>query len=162
MKRIFLKQSQNPIKIGVLSSAKTNGGEISMKSKFKNLIADYAFHGCKIKELDRDRLFALTLAYLEDKFAGSSGSSCPNSLIEIPMNIGMLYKLNSNIYNHQRALLEDIKDAIMANQISDVSEKLDEEKEAMNKMLGDDYGNYRNNILILLSAAKKQGVAYDR
>ncbi len=160
MKIIFLKQQQSPIKTGVLYSSKINGGRVVMKSKFKNLLEDYAFLGCEVEDLSRDRLFALTLAYLEDKFSGGSGGGCPNSVIDVPMTIGMLCKLNSAIYNHQRALLEDIKDAVMETQISSVGERFDEEKGRISKMLGDDYRGYRNSILVLLGANKKQEVFY--
>jgi hypothetical protein len=123
-----------------------------MKGKFKNLIANYAFHGCEVKKLGRNQLFVLTLAYLEDELSGwSENSCCPNSFIYVPMTIGMLYKLSSNIYNHQRALLEELKDAVTKTQITDISEKLDEEKEAITKALGDGYYN-----------AKKREVAYVR
>jgi hypothetical protein len=162
MKRIFLKQPQNPIKIEVLYSLKHNGGNVIMKSKFKNLIEDYAFHGRKIEELDKERLFALILAYLEDKFSGFSGGSCPEQIIDVPMTIEMLHKLNSNIYNHQRALLEDIKKVVVATQINKVDEKLDEEKEKVSQILGDGYYRYRDRIVILLSAMKKQEVSYAR
>ena len=157
MKTNFLKQPQNPIKIDVLYSSKINGGKNSMKSNFENLIENYAALKYDAEELGRDKLFELILAFLEDRFSRYSWSKHEiRGNLEIPITIGMLRKLNSNLYNTQRVLLDELKDAVIEDQFSNVSEKLDEEKERIDQMPDDDdYHRYKDDILLNVLDTKK-------
>lgn len=169
MKRIFLKQPQNSIKLDVLCFlSNKNGGLKNMQSDFKSLIEDYAFQGRDVKHLSKDELFGLTLAYLENKFSKSkwiwSGGTNDNDNIDVEITLRTLHKLNSNVYNHQKVFLEEIKDSVIEAQIDNVSEVLDDEIErAKNRCIGnDDHHDFNEqfNLLNIFNAVKKQEVLY--
>ncbi len=139
-----------------------------MQNSFKGLIEDYAFHGLDAKHLSKDELFGLSLAYLEDKFSKWPWKSVSiNDEVDVPITIGMLRKLNSNLYNQQKAFLEEVKAAVIEEQMSDISEALDDERErARNdyRYLNDYKEHFGTPVktLIIFNAVKKQGASYGR
>jgi len=168
MKKNFLKQPQNSIKQGVLFLiTKTEGVNmqiISTQSKFQDLVEDYASQGRKFTHLNKDELFELTLAYLENKSSQWSWNKCSGcDDVEVIITIGMLRKLNSNLYNHQKEFLEEVKESVVESWWNYVSEILDDEVErARNQFcdLEDDYSSV--TPVMFIGATKKQEVSYGR
>lgn len=166
MKIIFLKQPQSSIKIEVLCFLSKNKKETkNMQNDFKSLIENYAFQGRDVKHLSKDELFSLTLAYIENKFSKWPWGICKASDdVDVVVTIGMLRNLNSNIYNYQKAFLEEFKVSVIDSQIDGVSETLDDEiEQARNKGFRDFdtdrkclYEHTTINPLIAFNASRRQ------
>ena len=136
-----------------------------MKTKFQELIENYAFQGRDVNRLSKDQLFELTIAYLKNKFSKWPWNNCKaDDSIDIEITINMLDKLCSNIYNSQKEVLEEIKNSVIEAQISDVSEALDEEIERTRNRYSNDDREYLYerpvNLLEAFNATKKRVAIY--
>lgn len=150
MQNKFSKQQQNPTKEGVLFPlTKNRNGDNKMENNFKNLIESYALRARDIHDLSKDELFGLTLAYIENKCFTWPWNRCGvDNNIDVVVTVGMLRKLNNNIYNHQRAFLEEFKDSVIASQIDNVSEALDDEIEQVRKERYEDYDTDKECVVV--------------